>query len=225
MEREPGLRARPPCKQVRDAVGRIRAGLEHRADERPHHVPEEASAVIVKSTPVSVLLPACCEHGSHERVVPRLGQRERAEVVLAVEQQRGRLERTDVDRSRPQERTPRVERRPGRDDPIAIRPRTSREARMEVLRRRLRPRRRRRPPAAPRSAPPAPAPEAGLPRPERSRPDPSHAHRSRCVRRPRAPPSEETARRARRVALLRPCGGRAASPSRESPCRRIRASA
>ena len=148
------------------------------------------SAVIVKSSAVSLLLPVRREHGSHERVVPRLGQRERAEVVLAVEQQRGRLERTDVHGPRPQERPPRVERRPGRDDPVAVRPRASREARIEVLGRLhglddghvLRQRR------VQRLQHPLRA--AGLPRPRRLRPAPSHAHRSRCARRPRAPPSE-----------------------------------
>ena len=59
------------------------ASLEHRPDERPHHVPQEAVGRDLKSSSSPCPSQTAREHGAGEDAVLRLGRRERAEVVLA----------------------------------------------------------------------------------------------------------------------------------------------
>ena len=71
------------------------------------------SAVIVKSRRSPSRSQAAARTSRRKTVVPRLRRRERAEVVLAREERGRRRERVDVERARPPERTPSLERRAG----------------------------------------------------------------------------------------------------------------
>ncbi len=87
-----------------------RPELEHRPDERSHHVPEEAVRGDGEVQALAVALPCRREHRPGEDLVLGLGRRERAEVVLSQEQRGRRYERVDIGRSRPAKRasTPRA---------------------------------------------------------------------------------------------------------------------
>ena len=120
-----------PRGAVRAAPGR----LQHRADERSHHVAEERVGGDGEVEVVAVALPGRLADDADEHVVLALGGRERAEVVLTGQERGTRLERLEVDRPRPPERPLRLERRP-RDavqDEIAVRARGGREAGVEPV--------------------------------------------------------------------------------------------
>ena len=154
------LRGRP------SSSGAELAALEHRPDERPHHVAQERVGGDLERDDVLVELdPPHLLHHAHEHLVPRLGRRERAEVVLAEQRLRARVCGRDVERPRPPQRALRLERRPlaAPPDAVAIRARPGVEPRVEVVRRLLGARRRRRRPGAPRSAPRPRARPAGRP--------------------------------------------------------------
>ena len=79
-------RAAPPSRS-----GAISSGpeLEHRPDERAHHVAEEAVGGDLEVEVVAAADPLGALDGAHEDLVPGLRRRERAEVVLAEEQRGG----------------------------------------------------------------------------------------------------------------------------------------
>ena len=137
-------------------------------------------------------------------------------------------ERVLVERPRPPERAPRLERRAlaraaaAGSGTCARGPRSGRGSRPAPPRRR----RRRRRPAARRSAPRQPARRRARPRRRRSRPGRSRGRRCRSGRRPRARPSAGR-RASSAVAQLALDGAlaRLRAPSRGTRCRRTRASA
>src|SRR3990170_8265744 len=81
------LRAGPALEQAGE-VGRL--PLEHRANERPHHVTEEAVGRDRQRQHVAVALPGARGDNANEDLVLRLGRREGPEVVLA-DDESGRL--------------------------------------------------------------------------------------------------------------------------------------
>ena len=135
--RRPALEARPALEQVRDP---LRANLQHRADERAHHVPEERVGGDREVEVVAVALPRRLPDDPHEHLVLALGGREGRELVLAGKEGGRRLEALEVDGARPPERALRLERR-ARDaveNEVAVRASRGREARVEPLGRVLR---------------------------------------------------------------------------------------
>ncbi len=125
-----------PSSSTRDALSRRRPGLEHRSDERPHHVAEEAVRGDREVEPVAVVFPARREHVAQKHVVLGLGRREGTEVVLAHEQRGRLLQSPDVDGTRPPELAARIERgaRGAGAHAVAIRARPRREARVKRFR-------------------------------------------------------------------------------------------
>ena len=79
--------------------------LEHRPDERSHHVTEEAVRGDGEDQALAVALPCRREHCPGETLVLGLGRRERAEVVLTRDVRGGRGRGSLVDRARPPERS------------------------------------------------------------------------------------------------------------------------
>ena len=69
--RRPALEARPALEQVRDP---LRADLQHRADERAHHVPEERVGGDGEVEVVAVALPRRLADDPHEHLVLALGR-------------------------------------------------------------------------------------------------------------------------------------------------------
>ena len=84
-------------EQPRDVVG---LPLEHRADERPHHVAKEGVGGDLEVEVIASLVPGRRENTPDEHVVLRLGGREGAEVVLAEQQLGGGRERVEIDPAR-----------------------------------------------------------------------------------------------------------------------------
>src|SRR5437763_2286119 len=125
---------RPPVEQRREFDV-----VDHRPDERAHHVPQERVGRDLEQQHVAVDDPARVFDGAYERFVLRLRTRERTEVVLADERGRVRLELCDVERSRVPPAPPRLERRPcpASPDAVAVAARPRREAGMKVGRRLL----------------------------------------------------------------------------------------
>ena len=208
------VRARPALEEPCEP---FRSRLEHRPDERSHHVPEEGVGRHREVQVISALLPCGCADLAAEDLVLRLRRGERREVVLAGEDGRRPLERLERDGPRPPQRAARLQgraRRPVEDD-VSIRAGDGREARVEAVgslrhrehaevggQRRVQGRRGARPQARRRSR-------------TRSRPGRSREHRCRCgpPRRGRASRTGRS-RRAPPPALPRPSGARAAGPSR-----------
>ena len=95
--KEAGLLARAPLEQLCDL---LRPPLEHRPDERPHHVPEKAVGGDLELERLAAAVPGGGLDHAHEDLVLGLGRREGAEVVLA-EEEIGRVgERRLVERAR-----------------------------------------------------------------------------------------------------------------------------
>ena len=93
------------------------------------------TASIVKCSSSPCVLPGRCEDSPLEARVLRLGRREGGEVVRPGQQRRGGVQGVAVDRLRPPERTARLERgaHAAPEDPVAIGPRARREAGAEVV--------------------------------------------------------------------------------------------
>jgi hypothetical protein len=77
------------------------AALQHRADEDPAHVAQEAHRLDREMELVIVLLPGRLEDGPLEAGVLRLRRREGGEVVRPGQQRRRRVEGSAVERLRP----------------------------------------------------------------------------------------------------------------------------
>ena len=92
--RRAGVRPRATVEQPRDL---LRPPVEHRADERPHHVPEERVGGDLEVEVLAALVPGRGEDTPQEDVVLRLRRREGAEVVLAEQQVGGGGERVEIE--------------------------------------------------------------------------------------------------------------------------------
>src|SRR6476620_1697409 len=93
--RRPGLLARAPGQQALDVFRRL---LDHRPDERPHHVTQDAIGRNLELERLVAPVPRRRLHHAHEDLVLRLRRREGTEVVLAT-QEVGRVgERVLVER-------------------------------------------------------------------------------------------------------------------------------
>ncbi len=75
-----GFVARAACQKRRNAV---RRQLDHRPDQCPHHVAQEAVGGDLELERIAAALPLGTKDGALEDLVLRLRRRERAEVVLA----------------------------------------------------------------------------------------------------------------------------------------------
>src|SRR5688500_16700548 len=106
--RHPGLCPRTALEELPDTLG---ADLEHRPDERAHHVPQER---VGRNGEVK-LVPAPFPRGRAdlpaEDLVLGFRRRERREVVLAEKQRRAGVQGGLVERSRPPERATSAKRR------------------------------------------------------------------------------------------------------------------
>src|SRR5207245_4182301 len=101
-----GLAALSPPEERLDL---LRLELEHRADERPHHVPEIALSGDLEVQMFAAANPLGALDGAHEDPVLRLGRRERAKVVFARQQGGGACEALLVERARDPPAPPRLE--------------------------------------------------------------------------------------------------------------------
>ena len=83
--RDARRRARRALEQAREALGRALAAgrLQHRADQRAHHVAQERVGLDGEDELVAAPLPCGRQHAAAEDLVLGLGGREGAEVVLA----------------------------------------------------------------------------------------------------------------------------------------------
>src|SRR6266508_1834413 len=84
---KPARRSRLTGLVTRAALeqGRKVDAVDHRSDERSHHVPEKRVGGDLEHEQIVLLDPPCTLHGPHEHPVLRLGKREGAKVMLADE--------------------------------------------------------------------------------------------------------------------------------------------
>ena len=132
--------ARRALEQARERLRRPLSGgrLQHRADERAHHVPQERIGLDAEHELVAAPLPARRQHLAAEDLVLGLGRREGAEVVLAEERARAAVEQLLRDVARPVPGARRAQRRgcARAQHAVLVEPRAGREARVEALGRR-----------------------------------------------------------------------------------------
>src|SRR5215207_9292039 len=130
----PGLGARAAREQLREAVRSH--PLEHRPDQHPDHVAHKSVGLDPEREHVLGLLdPPGAQHVAAEAHVVRLGGREGGEVVSAEKCSRTGIERVAVERARPPERAPLLERarRAARVEAIAVGPRAGVAAGVETV--------------------------------------------------------------------------------------------
>ena len=134
MRRGGGAGARPgrTFEQLDEVVG---VALEHRPDKGAHHVAQEGVSGDLELDDVAAVVPAGVLDDADEGVVPRLGRREGAEVVLSDHHRGGCVQPRHLEAPRMPERAVDLERRPrpAPPDAVAIRARPRGEARVEVV--------------------------------------------------------------------------------------------